>query len=108
MNRTIVTKFVVFMTMGVLHGCGEKVDCKKLCDREAECVAEIALVVGTATPEQTRRLTEEDRKALGDRQRDRCQSNCSSPTKPSSVHSKWRECLKTDSSCEVFARCVYR
>jgi len=88
-------------------GCGKKVDCQRFCDREAACVAEIAIALGTATPEQTARLTDEDRKALGERQRERCRANCTSPTKPSSVHSKWRECLKSE-DCDGFAKCVYR
>jgi|APLow6443716910_1056828.scaffolds.fasta_scaffold30073_3 hypothetical protein len=91
----------------VALGCGEKVDCKRLCDREAECVAEIAVVLGTATPEQTALIKDDDRKALGQRQRDRCTANCTSPTKPGSVHTKWRGCLEAE-SCDAFARCVYR
>lgn len=107
MSWGIHTRFVALVAIVGLNGCGEKVDCKRLCDREAECVAEIAVVLGTATPEQTARLTDEDRKALGERQRDRCLPNCNSPTKPSSVHSKWRKCLESD-SCTAFSRCVYR
>lgn len=91
----------------VFTGCGKKVDCEQLCDREAACVAEIAIALGTATPEQTARLTPDDKKALGERQRERCRSNCSSPTKPSSVHSKWRRCLENQ-ECAAFAKCVYR
>lgn len=91
----------------VAAGCGKKADCKQLCDQEAQCVAEIALVLGTATPEQTARLTEQDRKALGDRQRGRCMSDCTSPTKPSSVHSKWRDCLQ-HKECTPFAKCVFQ
>lgn len=98
---------VVSGTVVVFAGCGKKVDCDKLCDREAKCVAEIALALGTATPEQTARLTPEDKKALGDRQRERCKANCMSPTKPSSVHTKWRSCLEIQ-DCTGFAKCVYR
>lgn len=91
----------------IATGCGKKADCKQLCELEAQCVAEIAVELGTATPEQTSRLTEQDRKALGERQRVRCTSNCTSPTKPSSVHTKWRGCME-NKDCGAFAKCVYR
>lgn len=94
-------------TTVIACGCGKKVDCDVLCDREATCVAEIAIQVGSATREQTVRLTDADRKALGERQRVKCRDNCMSPTKPSAVHSKWRKCME-EKGCEAFARCVYR
>ena len=90
-----------------LSGCGEKVDCHRLCDREAECFPEIAVATGAATREQTALLKEGDRKAFGKKQKRKCLSNCTSPTKPSSVHTKWRGCLAAE-SCEAFAMCVYR
>jgi len=91
----------------VLSGCGEKANCQQLCDREAECFPEIAVATGAATPEQTALLKEGDRKAFGKKQKRKCLSNCTSPTKPSSVHTKWRGCLGAE-SCEAFAMCVYR
>lgn len=106
--RFQVVAWVVSSCAAVIFaGCGKKVDCNELCNRQAQCVAEIAIVLGSATPEQTARLTPENREALGDRQRDRCRSDCESPTKPSSMHSKWRRCLEIQ-DCEGFAKCIYR
>ena len=90
----------------VCFGCGEKVACSALCEREAQCFAEIAVAVGKATPEQTALIKEDARGPFQEKQRKRCLSNCRSPTKPSSMHTKWRGCL-TEESCESFARCVY-
>lgn len=101
------TLIAIAFALASTTACGEKVDCNAFCAKEAACVAEIAIVLGTATTEQTKKLTDEDRKALGDRQRMRCQPNCTSPTKPSSVHSKWRKCLELQ-DCTEFAKCVYR
>lgn len=96
-----------FLLVAVGAACGEKVDCDKLCEREAACAPEISLVTGIATPDQIKRLTDENRKTLADRRRDRCRPECGSPTKPGSVHTKWRRCLEL-ADCDAFARCVYR
>lgn len=114
-NRSIGTEGarLVGLVLGLVApallacGCGKKVDCEAFCNREATCVADIAIQVGSATREQTVRLTDADRKALGERQRVKCRDNCMSPTKPSAVHTKWRKCME-EKGCEAFARCVYR
>jgi hypothetical protein len=97
---------VVVICAGAVVGCGQKVDCEAFCAREAACAGEIAIALRSATPEQIGELGPDDRRTLSDRQLKRCKPNCASPTMPSSMHTKWIECLKL-SDCKAFAECVY-
>lgn len=88
-------------------GCGEKVDCDTFCSKQTQCVEQIQVLLGTASPDQFARLSESDKKVWANRQRERCVPDCNSPTKPFSLHTKWRRCL-TLPDCTEFAKCVVR
>lgn len=100
------TRGFVIVGLVCLAGCGQKVDCEALCQKEAACAGEISIAQGSATPEQIAALSAEDRKTLSERQLKRCRPDCKSPTMPGSMHTKWSQCLQV-SDCAAFAQCVY-
>jgi hypothetical protein len=86
--------------------CGKKVDCDKFCAREAECITEISVTLGVASPQRVQSFTEAEVKLLGDKQKDRCMKSCSDESKPKEIDAKWNACLEKP-DCQSFSQCVY-
>jgi hypothetical protein len=88
-------------------GCEKKkVDCNAFCEREAQCVGEIAVKLGSATQEKVNAFGAEEKKFLADGQRTRCTNQCNDPAKPAAIDEKWIKCLE-HSDCKAFVDCVY-